>query len=316
MVDATTGRSKGFGFVRFQDGATRDLAVVETDGLVIGSRPIRSRVAMSRRGRGAGADAGMLWVLGGAGAGGPGGLGVGGAYGQASPSSLLRAAQLAGMAQYLLPGDGAGGMGGAAMNMVPPGALGPMPASLAGMQAVQAAQLSGMGQYFQAPDAAGMRGGLSPAELAGPAGPSGVPGVADRGALASAPPPAGPSTIGWSAANVPAFWQHGGGAPRMMTNQRLLLSPHGQPHWGTASQASALMQQAMYASPGEAAPSTSAALGDAGGASFARPSSHLSLPSGHSGRNGNDGDSSFDRPSSSLYGELPSGRSQPDTWQG
>ena len=49
IVDATTGRPKGFGFVRFGCEADRDRALAEMDGVCLGSRTIRVSAATARR---------------------------------------------------------------------------------------------------------------------------------------------------------------------------------------------------------------------------------------------------------------------------
>ena len=49
VTDPQTGRSKGFGFVRFADEAERDAALVEMHGERCGSRPMRTSLAIPRR---------------------------------------------------------------------------------------------------------------------------------------------------------------------------------------------------------------------------------------------------------------------------
>ncbi|GLI69510.1 hypothetical protein VaNZ11_014145 [Volvox africanus] len=72
MTDPMTGRSKGFGFVRFGLEAERDRAVVDMNGVFISSRPVRVSIATARR-----VDGGQIVPGGGSRL--PGGLpGVGG----------------------------------------------------------------------------------------------------------------------------------------------------------------------------------------------------------------------------------------------
>jgi RNA recognition motif-containing protein len=48
ITDATTGASRGFGFVRFSDEATRNKAVEQMAGSMLNGRPIRTSVAQPR----------------------------------------------------------------------------------------------------------------------------------------------------------------------------------------------------------------------------------------------------------------------------
>jgi len=52
IVDRDTGRSRGFGFVTFTDGAAADTAIAEMDGATIDGRAIRVNEARDRRDRG------------------------------------------------------------------------------------------------------------------------------------------------------------------------------------------------------------------------------------------------------------------------
>lgn len=49
ITDGATGRSKGYGFVRFTSEAERDRALKEMNGVFVGSRPIRVSLATARR---------------------------------------------------------------------------------------------------------------------------------------------------------------------------------------------------------------------------------------------------------------------------
>lgn len=49
ITDPLTGRTKGFGFVRFADEKERDEAIQEMAGTVINDRPIRVSTATARR---------------------------------------------------------------------------------------------------------------------------------------------------------------------------------------------------------------------------------------------------------------------------
>ena len=73
ITDAATGRSKGYGFVRFASELERDRAL-EMQGFALAGRPIRVSLATARRNAAAG----------GAGAGGAGGA-AGGAAGAGAP---------------------------------------------------------------------------------------------------------------------------------------------------------------------------------------------------------------------------------------
>ncbi|KXZ53534.1 hypothetical protein GPECTOR_7g984 [Gonium pectorale] len=72
MTDPYTGRSKGFGFVRFGVEAERDRAVVDMNGVFISSRPVRVSLATARRADGGPSVPGSR-MPGGGGGGGPGG---------------------------------------------------------------------------------------------------------------------------------------------------------------------------------------------------------------------------------------------------
>eukprot|EP00927_Polykrikos_kofoidii_P054401 TRINITY_DN48818_c0_g1_i1.p1 TRINITY_DN48818_c0_g1~~TRINITY_DN48818_c0_g1_i1.p1 ORF type:complete len:457 (-),score=62.09 TRINITY_DN48818_c0_g1_i1:291-1661(-) len=49
VFDSTTGVSKGFGFVRFRDPAEAERAIVETQGLLINSRPVKVRPSITKK---------------------------------------------------------------------------------------------------------------------------------------------------------------------------------------------------------------------------------------------------------------------------
>ncbi len=95
ITDRETGRSRGFGFVTFNDGAAADQAVKEMDGAMLDSRTINvneARERTPRAGGGGGGDGGgggksggggggVGGGGGGGGGGGSGGVGGGGGYG-------------------------------------------------------------------------------------------------------------------------------------------------------------------------------------------------------------------------------------------
>ncbi len=72
ITDRDTGRSRGFGFVTFQEGADADKAIQEMDGTELDGRAVRVNEAEDKR-RGGG---------GGGGGGGRGGRGGGGGGGR------------------------------------------------------------------------------------------------------------------------------------------------------------------------------------------------------------------------------------------
>ena len=49
VVDANTGRSKGYGFVRFSDENERSRAITEMNGMYCSSRPMRLGVATPKK---------------------------------------------------------------------------------------------------------------------------------------------------------------------------------------------------------------------------------------------------------------------------
>ncbi len=49
ITDPLTGRSKGYGFVRFGNEAERDRSLTEMSGHVINSRPIRVSIATAKK---------------------------------------------------------------------------------------------------------------------------------------------------------------------------------------------------------------------------------------------------------------------------
>jgi cold-inducible RNA-binding protein len=74
ITDRETGRSRGFGFVSFSDGAAADKAIAEMDGAMLDSRTINVNEARERTPRGPGGGGGGY----GGGGGGYGGGGGGG----------------------------------------------------------------------------------------------------------------------------------------------------------------------------------------------------------------------------------------------
>jgi len=58
ITDRDTGRSRGFGFVTFSDGASADRAMEEMNGKDLDGRPLRVNEAMERQNRGGGGGGG------------------------------------------------------------------------------------------------------------------------------------------------------------------------------------------------------------------------------------------------------------------
>ncbi len=86
ILDRETGRSRGFGFVTFSEGAAADEAVAQMDGASLDGRTIRVNEAQDRRsggggGGGGGRGGGRGFGGGGGGRGGGGGYGGGGGRG-------------------------------------------------------------------------------------------------------------------------------------------------------------------------------------------------------------------------------------------
>jgi len=79
IMDRETGRSRGFGFVTFQDGAAADAAVAGMDGQMLDGRTVRVNEAEDKQGGGGGGGRGGF---GGGGGGGRGGFGGGGGGGR------------------------------------------------------------------------------------------------------------------------------------------------------------------------------------------------------------------------------------------
>jgi RNA recognition motif-containing protein len=52
IIDANTGRSRGYGFVRFGDDNDKTLAMTEMNGVYCSTRPIRVGLATPRRSQG------------------------------------------------------------------------------------------------------------------------------------------------------------------------------------------------------------------------------------------------------------------------
>ncbi|MBL8766779.1 MAG: RNA-binding protein [Planctomycetes bacterium] len=82
IMDRETGRSRGFGFVTFADGAAADKAMNEMNGKELDGRAIRVNEAEERRGPPGGGGGGFGGGGGGRGHGGGGGRGFGGGGGR------------------------------------------------------------------------------------------------------------------------------------------------------------------------------------------------------------------------------------------
>jgi cold-inducible RNA-binding protein len=78
VLDRETGRSRGFGFVTFTDGAAADEAIANMDGQPLDGRSIRVNEAEDKRGGGGGGGGGRRGGGGGGYGGGGGGYGGGG----------------------------------------------------------------------------------------------------------------------------------------------------------------------------------------------------------------------------------------------
>ena len=81
ILERETGRSRGFGFVTFAEGAAADEAMANMDGAELDGRTIRVNEAQDRRGGGGGRGGGRGFGGGGRGGGGGGGYGGGGGRG-------------------------------------------------------------------------------------------------------------------------------------------------------------------------------------------------------------------------------------------
>jgi cold-inducible RNA-binding protein len=81
IMDRDTGRSRGFGFVTFDDGDAADRAIAELDGQQLDGRAIRVNEALDKRRGGGGGGGGYRGGGGGGGGGGGYGGGGGGGYG-------------------------------------------------------------------------------------------------------------------------------------------------------------------------------------------------------------------------------------------
>ena len=75
ILERETGRSRGFGFVTFAEGAAADEAMANMDGAELDGRTIRVNEAQDRRGGGGGRGGGRGFGGGGRGGGGYGGGG-------------------------------------------------------------------------------------------------------------------------------------------------------------------------------------------------------------------------------------------------
>ena len=81
ILDRDTGRSRGFGFVTFTDGAAADAAIEKMDGADLDGRAIRVNEAQERSRGGGGGGGGRGGYGGGGGGRGGGGGGYGGGGG-------------------------------------------------------------------------------------------------------------------------------------------------------------------------------------------------------------------------------------------
>jgi RNA recognition motif-containing protein len=72
VMDRETGRSRGFGFVTFQDNAAADAAVAGMDGRTLDGRAVRVNEAQDKQGGGGGGGGGRGGFGGGRGGGGGG----------------------------------------------------------------------------------------------------------------------------------------------------------------------------------------------------------------------------------------------------
>jgi RNA recognition motif-containing protein len=61
ITDRDTGRSRGFGFVTFEDGASAAKAIQEMEGQTLDGRTIRVNEANDRPSRGGGGGGGGRW---------------------------------------------------------------------------------------------------------------------------------------------------------------------------------------------------------------------------------------------------------------
>ena len=73
VMDRETGRSRGFGFVTFQDNAAADAAVAGMDGRTLDGRAVRVNEAQDKQGGGGGGGGGGRGGFGGGRGGGGGG---------------------------------------------------------------------------------------------------------------------------------------------------------------------------------------------------------------------------------------------------
>ena len=61
ITDRESGRSRGFGFVTFNEAADADKAIAEMDGKELDGRTIKVNEAQERRSRGGGGGGGGRW---------------------------------------------------------------------------------------------------------------------------------------------------------------------------------------------------------------------------------------------------------------
>lgn len=61
ITDRDTGRSRGFGFVTFEDEEAADAAIQQMDGQELDGRPVKVNVAHDRRSRDRGNGGGDRW---------------------------------------------------------------------------------------------------------------------------------------------------------------------------------------------------------------------------------------------------------------